>query len=201
MVCTRHARSIMKKYFIGIDEVGRGPLAGPVVIGLVCATQKVINKYSNIKESKQLSEKKREEWNEKILTDNSDDLITCVAYVDAKRIDKINISNAIKEAIQNACDSLEVDCNLCHVKLDGGLRAPERFLSQETIIKGDAKETVIAMASVIAKVSRDDYMSSLKDGKYNFKKHKGYGTKEHVKAIKEHGLSKEHRKSFCKNFI
>lgn len=193
----------MKKYIIGIDEVGRGPLAGPVVIGLVCATQKVINKYSDIKESKQLSQKKREEWNEKILTDNSDDLITCVAYINSKRIDKINIANAIKEAIQNACDSLDVDCKLCHVKLDGGLKAPERFVSQETIIKGDAKETVIAMASVVAKVSRDDYMTKI-DSKYkayNFKKHKGYGTKEHIAAIKENGLSKEHRKSFCKNFI
>lgn len=191
----------MTRYYIGIDEVGRGPLAGPVAVGLVCTTQKVINKYKDIKESKQLKEKKREEWSERILENTCDELIVKIAFVDSRRIDKVNISNAIKEAIENVFCDLDIDPSLCHVKLDGGLKAPVRFVNQETIIKGDTKETVIAMASVVAKVARDRYMTELKDNKYNFKKHKGYGTKEHIEAIKTHGLSREHRKSFCTKIV
>ncbi len=190
-------------YYIGIDEVGRGPLAGPVVIGLVCATPRILKKYKEIKESKQLSEKKRGEWSSKILTELSDELIAITAFIDSKRVDKIGISNAIREAIKIATDEIEIDPALCYVKLDGGLKAPDHFVKQETIIKGDAKEIVIAMASVIAKVARDSYMVKIdsKYKEYNFKKHKGYGTKEHIEAIKKNGLSKEHRRSFCKNFI
>lgn len=193
----------MKKYIIGIDEVGRGPLAGPVAIGAVCATQEIIDSFKEIKESKQLSEKKRELWNKKINDAVSNDLKLSIAFVDANIIDEIGIANAIKEALSSALKGLDVDPNDCHVKLDGGLHAPPEYKSQETIIRGDASETIIAMASVVAKVKRDNYMVSISDNyaEYGFAKHKGYGTKAHTEAIEKYGLSDQHRRTFCKNFF
>lgn len=193
----------MKKYLIGIDEVGRGPLAGPVAIGAVFATQEIIDTFSEIKESKQLSRKNRDIWSKRILSEVGENLKTAVAFVDAVRIDEIGIVSAINEAISNAIKELKIDPRECHVLLDGGLHAPEEFLSQETIIKGDESEVIIAMASVVAKVARDDYMISIDRDypEYGFAKHKGYGTRDHTKLIKIHGLSKEHRATFCKNFI
>ena len=193
----------MTKYLIGIDEVGRGPLAGPVAIGAVFATQTIIDTFSEIKESKQLSRKNREIWSKRILSEVSENLKTAVAFVAASRIDEIGIVPAIKEAMSDAMSELKIDPKECHVLLDGGLYAPAEFTSQETIIKGDESEVIIAMASVIAKVARDNYMISIDRDypEYGFAKHKGYGTRDHTKLIKEHGLSKEHRKSFCGNFI
>ncbi len=193
----------MKKYLIGIDEVGRGPLAGPVAIGAVFATQEIIDTFSEIKESKQLSRKNRDIWSKRILSEVGDSLKTAVAFINAARIDEIGIVPAINEAIVNAIKELNVDPTECHVLLDGGLHAPEIFKSQETIIKGDESEVIIAMASVIAKVARDDYMISIDRDypEYGFAKHKGYGTRDHTKLIKSYGLSKEHRATFCKNFI
>lgn len=193
----------MKKYIIGIDEVGRGPLSGPVAVGAVFATQEVLDSFSEIKESKQLSRKNRDIWSKKILGESGYNLRTFVAFVDAARIDSIGIANAIKEALSTAISSLNANPDECHVLLDGGLHAPEIYKSQETIIKGDENEVAIAMASVIAKVARDNYMIEIdKDyPKYGFAKHKGYGTRDHIKLIKEHGMSKEHRRSFCGNII
>lgn len=191
------------KYYIGIDEVGRGPLAGPVAVGAVLATNEVLAQFSEIKESKQLSEKKREIWNTRILDAVSDDLRTNVAFVSAARIDEIGIAPAIKEALTHAIGELAANPNECRVLLDGGLYAPEEYTNQETIIKGDANEVVIAMASVIAKVARDRHMLTLdpKYPGYGFAKHKGYGTAAHCVAIKERGLSAEHRKTFCSKII
>lgn len=189
------------KYIIGIDEVGRGPLAGPVAVGALMITPELLKSFSEIKESKQLSEKKREQWNAKILSEEGPHLRSAVAYVSAADIDTLGITTAISRAIAESLDSLDVRPEECRVLLDGGLRAPAVFAEQETIIHGDANETVIAMASVVAKVSRDHHMVQLHEHypQYNFAKHKGYGTKAHMDAIREHGLSKEHRKSFCKH--
>lgn len=189
------------KYIIGIDEVGRGPLAGPVAIGAILATPHALLAFAAIKESKQLSEKKREFWNAQILEACSEELKSAVAYVSAAEIDAIGIAPAIRKAIDEGLCQLGADPRECRVLLDGGLRAGEEYGDQETIIGGDAKETIIAMASVVAKVSRDRLMVSLSETypEYGFAKHKGYGTKAHMEAIKAHGLSKEHRRSFCKN--
>lgn len=189
------------KYIIGIDEVGRGPLAGPVAVGALMITPELLKTFVEIKESKQLSEKKREGWNTKILALTGDELRSAVAYVSATDIDTLGITVAISRAIAESLHALGADPKECRVLLDGGLRAPAVFIEQETIIHGDANETVIAMASVVAKVSRDHHMVKLHDTypEYNFAKHKGYGTKAHMDAIQQYGLSKEHRKTFCKN--
>jgi ribonuclease HII len=191
------------KYIIGIDEVGRGPLAGPVAVGVVCATVQSLEAFTSIKESKQLSEKKRELWNEKILAACGGDLKCAVNYVSAEEIDSMGIAPAIKKALEAGLTQLAVSPTECRVLLDGGLHAPAAYIDQETIIGGDGKETIIAMASVVAKVSRDRLMVSLADSypEYDFAKHKGYGTKAHMDAIRTHGLSKEHRRSFCKNIF
>lgn len=191
------------KYIIGIDEVGRGPLAGPVAVGVVCATTQLLEAFIAIKESKQLSEKKRESWSEKILAACGDNLSCAVCYVSAEEIDAIGIAPAIKKALEEGLTQLAVPPTECRVLLDGGLHAPAEYIDQETIVGGDGKEVVIAMASVIAKVSRDRLMVELSATypEYDFAKHKGYGTKAHMDAIRTHGLSKEHRRSFCKNIF
>ncbi len=192
-----------QKYIIGIDEVGRGPLAGPVAIGAVLTTPDVLVRFKDIKESKQLSEKKREFWNEKIRSEEGVLLKSVVTYVSANEIDELGIAVAIRRALYEALNMLDVSPDDCRVLLDGGLHAGEAYAHQETIIGGDAKETIIAMASVVAKVSRDRLMVSLDAHypAYGFAKHKGYGTKAHIDAIRTNGLSKEHRRSFCKNIL
>ncbi len=191
-----------RKFFIGIDEVGRGPLAGPVAVGAVLATPRMIRRFRAIKESKQLSPRAREEWNERITTLSGDELLFAVSFVSAKIIDSKGITFAIRTALHRSLKKLSADPNSVNVLLDGGLRAPEEYKNQKTIIRGDATETVIAMASVVAKVARDQYMVRLhkKFPQYDFPRHKGYGTSLHVAAIKKHGISVLHRKSFCGNF-
>ncbi|HXK37748.1 MAG TPA: ribonuclease HII [Candidatus Paceibacterota bacterium] len=192
---------MLLKYIIGIDEVGRGPLAGPVAVGAILATPDMLQAFTEIKESKQLSEKKRELWNDKILAARGEGLRSVVCFVPAEEIDVIGIAPAIKKALKEGLVQLAVDPTECRVLLDGGLYAPEEYINQETIIGGDGKETIIAMASVVAKVARDRLMVQLAESypEYDFAKHKGYGTKAHMDAIRTHGLSKEHRRSFCKN--
>lgn len=199
------------KYLIGIDEVGRGPLAGPVMVG--AALVPVDFDWSvipGVTDSKKLSEEKRELIFEQAnLLVQLGDIYVAVASVEAKVIDKIGIAPAIKqalgEAIKTVTKDAKVETSEVMVKLDGGLKAPAEFLLQETIIKGDAKESVIGLASIIAKVTRDRHMIKLgnkaKFKVYDFAKHKGYGTNTHRQAIKENGLSSEHRASFCKNVL
>ena len=126
-----------------------------------------------------------------------------ISSLDNKTIDKVGISKSIKTCLGKALDGLEVRPTEVKVLLDGGLRAPEKYIYQETIIKGDEKEAVIAMASVMAKVVRDRQLEALdpKYPQYGFAKHKGYGTKEHLQAIGKFGLCDLHRRSFCKNFV
>lgn len=192
-------------YIIGIDEVGRGPLAGPVAVGVVSIRaehkRKVEKLFPIIKDSKKLTPKKREEWLLKIKEAELLGYLSCaVSYVGPSVIDKKGLSHAIRTAMQESLDSIEHDIEKAKVLLDGSLYAPEHYANQETIIKGDEKELAIALASIVAKVARDARMTALakKFPEYGFEKHKGYGTRAHYDAIKKNGITKHHRKSFLR---
>jgi len=208
------------QYLVGIDEVGRGPLAGPVAVGAVVIklnskneirnSKQILNfKFKNfklpkcIKDSKKLSEKKREEWlgGIKELKEKGD-LDYYVSFVGNKKIDERGIVHCIRLAIKNSLKKLKINPMKTIVLLDGGLKAPEEFTHQRTIIKGDEKEPIISLASIAAKVARDRKMAtcSKKFPQYGFDIHKGYGTALHCLKIRENGLSELHRKSFCKKF-
>ncbi|MBU6431374.1 ribonuclease HII [Patescibacteria group bacterium] len=197
------------QYIIGIDEVGRGPLAGPLAVGACLISVSKIKSlqakgfFKGIRDSKKLSEKKREEWlgkTEELKTKG--DLDYSVSFVSNKKIDEKGISHCLRLAVKNSLKKLKADPLKTMVLLDGGLRAPEKFIYQKTIIKGDEKEPIISLASVAAKVARDRKMIkySKKFLQYGFEIHKGYGTVSHCQKIRENGLSELHRKSFCKNF-
>ena len=183
------------KLIAGIDEAGRGPLAGPVVCACVIMPLDEDKLIDGINDSKKLTEKKREELYDKIIE-------RAIAYsiveVDEKTIDRINILNATKHGMKRALDGLKVKPDIVlidAVKLDTDL-------PQDNIIKGDAKSYNIASASILAKVYRDRLMKelSVKYPQYNFAKHKGYGTKEHIENLKKYGKCELHRETFIKNF-
>ncbi len=197
------------KYPIGIDEVGRGPIAGPVAIGaFVFLDNKAKPYFKGVKESKQITEEKREEWFGIILKAKKEKLIDfAVVFQSEKIIDKKGISFAINKCIEQALNKINIETNIkpenCKVLLDGGLKAPREYIDQKTIIKGDEKEQIIALASICAKVLRDRKMKEWgkKYSKYGFEIHKGYGTKTHYEAIGKYGLLDIHRKSFLKLYI
>lgn len=190
-------------HIVGIDEVGRGPLAGPLTI---CACKVArgfdFKKFKGIKDSKQLSPQKREKWFIKISSlKTQGELDFALSSVSAEEIDGMGLSWAIKKAISKCLKVLCLLPETVHVKLDGSLKAPKKFIFQETIIKGDEKESIIAAASIIAKVTRDGFMTEQAKiyPVYGFEKHKGYGTSDHFKSIRKFGVSPIHRKSFCGN--
>lgn len=192
---------IMKyKYLIGIDEVGRGPIAGPVAVGsFIFLTPDAGKFFRGVKESKQLNEEKREEWFKKISLAQKDGHVNfCVSFQSEKIIDTKGLSFAIKKCLGDCLKKLAVKPNDCLVLLDGGLKAPSEYINQKTIIKGDVKEKVIALASICAKVLRDRKMREWgkKHPEYAFETHKGYGTAMHYKAIQLNGLCPLHRRSF-----
>lgn len=181
------------KVILGIDEVGRGPLAGPVVVAGV-----IMKKESNIlgvRDSKKISEKKRVELYDKIINDC---LFYDIQIIDSKKIDEVNILNATKIGMQNIINNLEKNADIILVDAVSNLNSSKEQLG---IIKGDDTSYSIACASIIAKVSRDNLMDvyDISNPEYNFKKNKGYGTKEHYEAIKKNGLLEIHRRSFLKN--
>lgn len=195
------------KYRIGIDEVGRGPIAGPVVV-CACAIFKdsdVLSLYpkSVLRDSKKLSEKAREKIRNEIEAKNqSREILWGIGEISASRIDEVGIVPAIKEALNEALTQLEksgVDITT-EVVLDGGLTAPERYFHQETYIKGDEKFVEISLASIIAKVHRDTLMKKVAQEfpEYGFENHVGYGTKAHYEAITRNGMTIHHRRSFLK---
>ena len=199
------------KFIVGVDEVGRGPLAGPVSVGLVSI--KIENKKNDIplelkkffteaRDSKKLSAKKREEIFTKIKEAKKSGILRyIVRYESPKVVDKKGINFAIRVCIKKCLKELKVNPKKTLVLLDGGLRAPSEFIFQKTIIGGDDKKKIISLASIVAKVSRDRLMCRLakKFPKYGFELHKGYGTMNHLKAIKRYGLSSIHRKSFSRD--
>lgn len=177
-------------YIAGVDEVGRGPLAGPVVAAAVILPNDFF--LAGIDDSKKLSEKKRLEYDEII---RKEAISYSIAMIDAEEIDQINIYEATKKAMLSAIVTLNRQPDFLLIdamKLD----TPFPF---ESIIKGDAKSVSIAAASIIAKVARDKLMVeiSAEYPEYGFQQNAGYGTKEHLTAIKQHGITPYHRKSFA----
>ena len=179
----------------GVDEAGRGPLAGPVVAAAV-----MLPKEENIlfiNDSKKLSEKKREvlfdEIKEKALSYG-------IGIVDHERIDEINILQATYEAMREAVGQLTPAPSVC---LNDAVTIPGIDIKQVPIVKGDAKSVSIAAASILAKVTRDKMMAELgrKYPEYGFEKHKGYGTKAHTEAILKYGPVPEHRRTFLKKLL
>lgn len=183
-------------YIAGVDEAGRGPLCGPVVAAAVILPDNL--HIEGINDSKKLSEKRRELIYERIIQDDS--IIYSIGISDVDVIEEVNILNATKLAMKEAVNKLKIKPD--YVIIDGNQKI-DITIPNETIISGDSKSASIAAASIIAKVTRDKMMRDydLKYPEYNFAKHKGYGTKVHIEAIKLHGICDIHRPSFCKKFI
>ncbi len=192
------------KYIIGIDEAGRGPIAGPVSVGAFVFINNSIKKdFSDARDSKKLTEKKREEIFERILKYHKNGDIKFAVFMSSSSvIDKKGIVFAIKSALSKCLEKINLKPEEVEVLLDGSLKAPEKYLKQKTIIKGDDKVREISLASICAKVVRDREMVkfSKKYPKYNLDIHKGYGTKAHYESISKNGLSEIHRRSFLKRF-
>ena len=228
------------KYIVGIDEVGRGPIAGPVAVCAFLMKDDSFLKNTEdkkpastqgglpkLKDSKKLSKKQREIWFEFLKDAKEKDFCDYeVSFVSSENIDKFGIAKCIQKALDKSLMEIEkqnylnfhrltqstgayTDKNLdssvlksptvsYQILLDGGLHAPMEYVNQETIIKGDELHPVISMASIMAKVTRDRIMTNfaLKYPEYGFEKHSGYGTKAHYDAIKKHGQTPLHRKSF-----
>ncbi len=180
------------KAVCGVDEAGRGPLAGPVCAAAVILPENTI--IEGVNDSKKLSEKKREALYDVI---KSQALSYCIAYASVEEIEEVNILNATMLAMKRAVEGLEIKAD--YAMIDGN-RLPDLNIDGEFVIKGDAKSMSIACASILAKVSRDRllYKYAEEYPQYLFEKHKGYGTKAHIEAIKEYGPCPYHRLSFLK---
>ncbi len=179
----------------GVDEAGRGPLAGPVYAAAVILPKGHI--VEGVNDSKKISEKKRELLFDKIISE-------CVSYsvgiATEKEIDEINILQATFLAMRRAVDGLAIKPDIAFID---GNKKPGLDIEEQVIVKGDAKSANIAAASIIAKVSRDRYMLQMaeKYPQYQFEKHKGYGTKLHYEMIEKYGISPIHRKTFLKKVL
>ncbi len=180
----------------GIDEAGRGPLAGPVVVAGVIMPKD--SKIEGVNDSKKVSEKKREKLYDLILEEA---IAYSVAVIGQDIIDEINILNATKKGVTEVIEGLKEKPNL--ILVDALTHINTKGIPYDSIIKGDAKCYSIAAASIIAKVTRDRIMRQWDEvyPQYGFISHKGYGTAKHIQAIKEYGLCPIHRRSFTKNFI
>lgn len=197
----------MQKWLIGIDEAGRGPLAGPVAVGVVLLPPAFDwTAIDGVADSKTLTEGKREEvWHAACALQRAGLLDFEVTLAGHAYIDRRGIVPAIRHGMARSLRSLlsrnGIDQGAVTVRLDGALRAPSSFRDQTTIIRGDATEACIGLASILAKVTRDRYMVQLsrKYPQYGFEMHKGYGTLLHRTRIQEYGLSDIHRRSFCRN--
>lgn len=182
-------------YICGIDEVGRGPLAGPVVAGAVILPRDCRILYIN--DSKQLSEKKREELYSVITREA---VAYAVGSASPERIDEINILQATYEAMREAVGKLNPRPDIL---LNDAVRIPQISIPQVPIVKGDAKSISIAAASIVAKVTRDRWMTAYDKEfpEYDFAGNKGYGSAGHIEALKKYGPTPLHRRSFIRNFI
>jgi ribonuclease HII len=193
-------------WLIGIDEAGRGALAGPVCVGAVLYPSdldwkeafSLVAKRGKLvlRDSKQLSSQQRDILFEYITSHGR--LRHAYAFSNAKEIDEIGIVRAANDAASLALEQLDIRPSRVRVLLDAGLRVPKKW-SQESFIRGDENVPAIALASVIAKVTRDRYMKELgvTHAEYGFEEHKGYGTADHRRSIKENGVSDQHRVTFC----
>lgn len=194
---------------IGVDEAGRGPLAGSITAAVAAIDSsfkiRVSRLLQGIKDSKKLSFRQREKWIRRLKTEPR--LVTTHASIGPRTIDRIGITRAAKLAVGRCLKKIEKKCfkqaPSYKILLDGSLYAPRTYQNQATIIKGDEKIPLIAAASIVAKVARDQKMVRLskKYPQYRFDIHKGYGTSLHRRLIKKHGLSRVHRRSFCTRIV
>ena len=184
------------KYVCGIDEAGRGPLAGPVVVASVILPENSM--IEGVNDSKKISESKREKLYDIILEEA---ISYGIGIIYQDEIDEINILQATKKGLHEAVANMDVKPNVILVDALTGIDT--LGIPYKSIIKGDAKSYSIGAASIIAKVTRDRIMREWDKiyPEYGFAGHKGYGTAKHIEAIKEYGLTPIHRRSFCKNFI
>lgn len=190
---------------LGIDEAGRGPLAGPVAVGVIAVADgyDLLAVFPGLNDSKKLSEKKREALfhilQEEIRVGN---VRASVQLVGASYIDEGGIAPAIRHAVSKGIAKLLPNPEEGKIYLDGSLKAPPEY-AQETIIGGDGLVPAIMLASIAAKVTRDRKMVEIAKlyPLYGFEQHKGYGTKSHIEAIRTHGPCVEHRRSFLGNIV
>lgn len=184
------------KYICGIDEAGRGPLAGPVVVASVIMPENSMIEWVN--DSKKVSEKRREILYDRIIEEA---VSYSVSIISEKEIDEINILNATKKGLTDSIANLSVKPEL--ILVDALDKIDTLGIPYKPIIKGDALVYSISAASIIAKVTRDRIMRQMDEiyPQYGFAGHKGYGTAKHIAAIKEYGLCDIHRRSFTKNFV
>lgn len=195
---------------VGIDEVGRGPLAGPVTVCIVSCDSTLYTALKCNKElpllgqdSKKLKPDSRQKYDKVLrVLSKAGKIKFAIVHRSNILIDSRGIAVCIRESIADGLKKLKLNPLTASIFLDGGLRAPKEFKKQKTIIRGDEKEKIIAWASILAKVSRDSLM--VKYGKqyplYELGVHKGYGTLKHRNALKKHGLLALHRKTFCKKY-
>lgn len=192
---------LMERWVIGVDEAGRGPLAGPVAVGAVIVPERfdVKKEFPGANDSKLLTPKKREEIYALVLRrQEMGDLSFCVRFSDHFYIDSFGITRAVRRAVWNGVRTLAPAPRGTRVVLDGLLKAPRQY-EQETIIGGDGRVPLISLASIVAKVRRDKLMLRMARlyPQYGFESHKGYGTRRHWDAINRHGLCEIHRRTYC----
>ena len=192
-----------------LDEAGRGPLAGPVVAAAVFiknpeAIARLNNLRKIVKDSKQLLPEDRDRLFRKINALRKDGKLRhSISHIAPHVLDKIGLTKSAHSAVARSLKKLKVKPDECLVLLDGGLRAPNEFLNQRTVIKGDEKIKIIALASIVAKVTRDRTLIRLskKYPEYDFHVHKGYGTKRHYERLRLYGPCEIHRKLFLRKFF
>ncbi len=190
------------KYILGVDEAGRGPLAGPVAVGIV-ATPKdfdVLREFPDVRDSKVLLPERREAIYKRALEyKKRGDIRFTVRFSDHLYIDTFGITKAVRRGVSGGVKLLARDPGMAKVYLDGLLQAPSGY-EQETVIHGDALVPIISLASILAKVERDRLMArmSKKYPGYGFERHKGYGTRAHREALHALGMCEIHRRTYCK---
>lgn len=195
---------------VGVDEAGRGPLAGPVAVGVVKFSadrqkdlEQVLAEFPVGRDSKKMTAKTREKWYGRLRQMKQEGILDfTVVFSSHQYIDDFGITMAIRRALNEGLDKVTTPLEAL-ILLDGNLQAPIVYQNQRTIIKGDEKEIIIGLASIAAKVSRDYYMKKIasKYPEYDFAKHKGYGTAAHCAIIKKLGPSTIHRLSFLKKIL
>ena len=193
------------RWLIGVDEAGRGPLAGPAAVGAVMVTRDFDwNLVKGAKDSKQMTALARERMFEHMRSLKGEGTLRfVVTFSSAAAIGRSGIVPAIHSAVARGLIKLDARPSECEIRLDGSLSAPEEFENQTTIIRGDELETIISLASIVAKVQRDRLMIRLakEHPEYGFDIHMGYGTLKHRTAIKKNGFCKLHRATFCRNLL
>ena len=184
------------RWVIGIDEAGRGPLAGPIAVGAVAIPleQNRWSFWSGLKDSKQLSEEQREAWFARMRDEN---MLRAVSLINSAVIDAIGLTRAATRGCTQVLKQLDIEPVEGYIMADWGLSIPWTW-RQERLVKGDERIPAIALASIVAKVTRDHHMlkAAKRFPEYGFAQHKGYGTELHYKALKKHGPCPIHRQSF-----